>query len=231
MAQQVRIRSIPRQYQDGFIKIRDLPNEAVLQELISAFDKAPLLINSDALSERLAAEVEAVSRESISDIVASLLSAYSLREQFDISMSEVAGHLAQVMQESGVERLGFKDEEQHAEFERRLVALLNSGSLDLIGKASDLTLEQERFMREARLITDIRPIFSTESVSRPEGAVIVHTLKFNYWDESNELRDFHLAIDATDIRNLRTLLDRAEEKAESLRAILQETEVPLVDLE
>lgn len=231
MAQQVRIRSIPSQYQDGFIGIRDLPSEAVLQELLSALETAPLLMSSDALSERLSEDVEGIPRKSISDITASLLSAYSLREQFDISMSEVAGHLARTMQESGVERLRFEGENQRAEFERRLVAMLNSGSLDLIGKASELTFEQGRFMREARLMTDIRPIFGTEAVIRPEGAVIVHTLKLSYWDESNEPRDFHLAIDAADIRSLRTLLDRAEAKAESLRSVLRETEVPLVDLD
>ena len=229
MARQVGIQSIPRQYQDGFIEIRDIPDED-LQELLAAFDAAPLLINPDALSERLASDMEGVSHESISDIVNSLLSTYSLREQFSISVSEVAKYLAQAMQESDSKRLAFQDEEQRDRFEERLVALLNSSSLDLIGKASELTLERERFMREARLVTDIRPIFGTESVSRPEGAVIVHTLKFSYW-ESNEPKDFHLAIDAADIRNLRILLDRAEEKAGSLRAILQEAEVQLIDLE
>lgn len=231
MARSVRIQGIPRQFQDGFIKVRDVSDEA-LRELLSALDTAPLLMNTDALSERLASKVKAISRGDIIDILASLLSVYSLREEFDLSTSEVAEHIALAMEEGGQERLRFADEEQRDQFGRHLVALLSSGSLDLIGKASELTLEQERFMREARIITDIRPIFGNDPANRPNGAVIVHTLKLAYWDESNEFRDFYIAMDAVDVRNLRSLLERAEAKAASLRSILDEKAgVPVVDVE
>lgn len=231
MARPVRIQSIPRQFQDGFIKTRDVSDEA-LRELLSALDAAPLLVSPGALSERLASDVKAISRDDINDILISLLSVYSLQEQFDdVSISEIAEHVARAMQDSGSERLRFIDEEQRSQFEQRLVALLSSGSLDLIGKASELTLEQERFMREARIITDVRPIFGTDPANRPNGAVIVHTLKLSYWDESNEFRDFYIAMDAIDVRNLQALLERAEAKAGSLRSILEKAEVPVVDVE
>jgi hypothetical protein len=230
MARRIRIQSIPEQYQDGFIAIRDLPDQAI-QQLLSALDTAPLLVSSDALSERLVEDVEAISRGGISSILASLLSVYSLRQEFDISVSELAEHLAQAMQEGGPETLRFTDGEQRGQFEHRLVALLTSSSLDLIGKASELTTEQERFMREARIITDIRPIFEDDSVDRPSGAVITHTLKISYWDDSNQNRDFYMALDAVDVRNLRASLERAEAKARSLRSILDQAEVPLVEID
>ena len=103
MAQRVRIQSIPRQYQDGFAKIRDISDEAIRQ-LLYALDEAPLLMNPDALADKLTSSVEAISNEEISDILWSLFSVYSLREDFELSTSEVAEHIARVMQESRSEK-------------------------------------------------------------------------------------------------------------------------------
>jgi hypothetical protein len=61
--------------------------------------------------------------------------------------------------------------------------------------------------------------------------VITHTLKISYWDDSNQNRDFYMALDAVDVRNLRASLERAEAKARSLRSILDQAEVPLVEID
>ncbi len=207
-----------------------MPDQAIRQ-LLSALDTAPLLISSDALSKKLAENVEAIPQDDLDSILMALLSVYSLRQEFDVSVSELVEHLTQAMQKSGTEELRFADEEQRERFEQRLVGLLTSSSLDLIGKASELTTEQERFMREARIVTDIRPIFEDDSADNLSGAVITHTLKISYWDESNQGRDFYLALDAVDLGNLRASLERAEAKARSLRSILDRAEIPLVELE
>lgn len=199
-----------------------------LRRLLSALDEAPLMINTDALTERLATEVEALSQDSLEDILWALLSVYSLREEFDLTTSEAAGHITQAVRESASEDLGLTDEDQ---FEERLVALLSSGKLDLIGKASALTLEQEHFMREARIVTDIRPIFGSDPANHPNGAVLVHTLRITYIDDSNQRRDFYVAMDAADVSNLQGSLKRAEQKAGSLKSMLEAAEVPFIDLD
>lgn len=229
MARRVRIQGIPRQYQDGFVKIRDADDQT-LRQLLSALDEASLVMNADTLAERLASGVEAVSHDDMSDILLSLLSVYALREEFDLSTSEAAGNVAQAMQDSSLEKLALSDEDRD-KFEERLVALLSSSRLDLVGKASALTLEQEHFMREARIVTDIRPVFGSNPASHPSGAIITHTLRLTYTDSDNRRRDFYIALDAVDVRDLQDSLKRAEKKAGSLKSMLDAAKVPLIDLE
>lgn len=201
-----------------------------LRQLLSALDETPLVMNPDALSEHLASGVEEMSRDEINDILWSLISVYSLREEFDLSTSEAVEHIAQAMQESHSEKLRLSEEER-TQFEERLVAILSSGKLDLIGKASALTLEHEHFMREARIVTDIRPVFGSDPSSRPDGAVIVHTLRLTYTDDNNQRRDFYVAMDSVDVRNLQDSLKRATEKADSLKLILDAAKISFIDLE
>jgi hypothetical protein len=134
------------------------------------------------------------------------------------------------MQDSDSEKLKLPDEDSE-QFEQRLVMLLSSGPLDIAGKASNLRLEYERFLQEARIITDIRPIFGADLSEPPSGALVAHTLKLTYWDEKNESRDLYIALDAVDIRNLSDLLERAKTKANSLQAMLGAVAVPFVDVE
>lgn len=229
MTRRVRIQSIPRQYQDGFVKIRDASDQT-LQQLLSTLDEASLIMNADTLAERLASGVEAISHDDMSDILWSLLSVYSLREDFDLSTSEAAANVAQAMQDSSLEKLALSDEDR-GKFEERLVALLSSSRLDLVGKASALTLEHEHFMREARIVTDIRPVFASDPASRPSGALITYTLRLTYIDSDNRRRDFYIALDAADVRDLKDSLKRAEKKASSLKLMLDAAEIPLIDLE
>lgn len=227
MARTVRIHGIPRQYQEGFVKIRDLSNGEV-QELLSAFDEAPLVMNPDVLAERLALNVEWYSREDMSDTLWSLLSVYALREEYELSTSEAVKHIAQAMQDSSSEKLKLTDRDQ---FEERLIALLSSSRLELAGKASSLMQEHERLMRDVRIITDVRPVFGTELEGKPNGAVVLHTLRLTYSDDSGERREFYVAMDAVDLRKLREALKRAEDKAGSLKSMLRDASVPPIDLE
>lgn len=229
MAQRLNIQGIPRQYQDGFAKIRDMSDEDVRQ-LLYALDDAPLLMNPAALADRLASSVETIASEDISDMLWSLFSMYSLRDEYEISLSEVAEQIAQAMQESRNEKLRLTSAER-GRFEERLVALLNSGKLDLLGKASVLAQDHEHFMWEARILTDIRPIFGSDPSSKPEGAVIAHTLKLTYANNSNQRKEFYVAMDAVDLHNLHKLLQRTEQKTSSLRATLDAAGIPLVDLQ
>ena len=110
------------------------------------------------------------------------------------------------------------------------MALLNSGKLDLLGKASALTLDHEHFLWESRIMTDIRPVFGSDPAGSPSGATIAHTLKLTYADDNNQRRDFYVAMDAVDLRNLQDALHRAEKKSGSLKSMLEAAGIPFIDL-
>jgi hypothetical protein len=90
-------------------------------------------------------------------------------------------------------------------------------------------IEQPRFMRRARILTDIRPVFGATD-DPPIAAVVVHTLRLSFF-EDNESKEFFISLDAEDLRTLRDQLDRASSKAESLKEVIDKTGIDYVDTE
>jgi len=225
MAQPIRI---PPQYQTGLAKLRAL-SESSVQELLVALRDAPLTISGDSLLSSLNSRVRSISPDDMGEIVPAVLSLYSLRAQLGLSTPDVAESIVRAMEESeGIapEATG----EEHDRFGSRLVSLLSLDSLDVAGKANNLLFEHEHTLREARIVTDIRPVFGENPEDSPAGAIIVHMLKLGYYDGS-VYRNLFVALDTSDIRLLQDLLARANSKAEALKSVLEAAKVPYVDVE
>ena len=225
MVQPVRI---PQQYQTGLAKLRMLSEDSV-QELITALKDAPLTVSTDSLLSELRSRVSTIAPNDIGAIVPAILSLYSLQDQLDSSTPDVAESIVRAMEESEVGDPEFTGQE-HDLLRDRLVALLSLDSLDVAGKASNLLFEHEHPLREARIITDIRPVFGTNPEEPPTGAIIVHMLKLGYYNGS-VYKDLFVALDANDVRLLQDLLARADSKAEALKSVLETAKVPYVDVE
>jgi hypothetical protein len=87
-------------------------------------------------------------------------------------------------------------------------------SLPTIANASaahELSFDYAHLLREARILTDIRPIFDGPATSI-EGAVVSHTLRVTYRD-SSETRSLSIAMDEADVHELSTQCVRALTKA------------------
>jgi hypothetical protein len=111
---------------------------------------------------------------------------------------------------------------------KRLAELLAMESLNTTAlKAKELQLESERTFCEARVITDIRPVFG-ESFDDPPTMMIVHNLKIGFHEPGH--KDIYVALDAADISALQKTLQRAEEKAKKLHSILESTGLRSIDL-
>jgi hypothetical protein len=128
--------------------------------------------------------------------------------------------VCEAMEETGNEALRPANEDWTT-FKARLSRLLNTDqTLGVTSKAVDVMMQQQHAYCTARLMTDLRPVFKSDPAETPEAAVIVHTLKISY-HEGDQLKDFFVALDDSDIRELRELLNRAEQKAESLRPLME----------
>lgn len=220
-----RLGGIPSQYEDGFAKLR-LLNDEQARELSAALGEVPPTMDYSAMTSALTRKISTIPQNDTADIVFALLHLSTLQADLDTSASNVAESISQMMEGSNSEKLRLPSEERER-FEKFLVELLNSSSLEIAGKARSLQLEDEHVFQDARIVTDIRPVFGATPKDPPGGAVIVHTLKLSYLDDS-QFKDFFLAMDARDIRILRDLLERADSKAESLRTILKDAGVPHV---
>ncbi len=114
-------------------------------------------------------------------------------------------------------------------FTGRLLRLLSISSLLLKGKAASLLSEGQRFGITSRIITDIRPVFNADFQNVAlSGAIIVHTLKLEYF-ESSVRKTFFIQLEPSDVTNLKVACERAEMKQEGLIAFLKSTDVPLVE--
>jgi len=93
--------------------------------------------------------------------------------------------------------------------------------LVISGKAAMLGHAHQRIFLEARIITDVRPVFNSNA-DRVLESLIIHTLLINYYDGAEETRRIEFALDANDVANLRRLCDRAEGKSTVLKAALKD---------
>jgi hypothetical protein len=103
-------------------------------------------------------------------------------------------------------------------------------SLGTIAKGRDLLTENQRCYCQARIVTDVRPIFAADAGSGPQASVVVHMLKISY-HEGRDLKDFFVALDSDDVKELRLILDRSLSKAEALRQTLAKTGMPCLRLD
>lgn len=184
-----------------------------MRALVSAFELSP----DGGSSEQGLSSKET---EAIREVVLEL---YRVREFFGMEAPEFASEIAQAVQEVQP----FPADELPS-FRDRLTRLLTIESVNIAVKAASLKLEYERRFCTARILTDARPVYAVDPSRPPSAAMIMHTLRISYHDDTSELREVYIAMDRDDMTTLRDLLDRAEEKASSLESLLAEAGVRIV---
>lgn len=218
---------VPRQYEGGFAKIRDLSDEST-RELLAALREAPDTFNQNSLSLAVAKQVDTIAASDVEEIVPALLSLYAHRDHSQSAISDAAEGIAQAMEESRSERFRLSPEERD-DFEKRLALLLNVDQLNIVARAGRLLLENEHSLREARIVTDARPVFEPDNPeAHPKAAVMVHMLKLSYRGD-NTTKNFIVALDNNDLRDLREQIERAISKIETLESVLKAAGVPHID--
>jgi hypothetical protein len=107
--------------------------------------------------------------------------------------------------------------------------LVFDSSLGVTSKALDVMREHERTFCNARIISDVRPIFAN-TTKKAAAAVIVHNLRIGYHESASKAhKEFYVALDAQDIQKLKEVIARAEEKTEALQAIVNASNVRFLD--
>jgi hypothetical protein len=95
--------------------------------------------------------------------------------------------------------------------------LLAVDTVRIRSKAAYLRTDHARAFKHARVLTDLRPIFGLNESMTIEGAVVMHALKLEYY-EDDFARDFFVTLDDVDLETLRLAVVRAQNKAKALRA-------------
>jgi len=95
-------------------------------------------------------------------------------------------------------------------------------SLGVTAKAMDLMTDHERNFHDTRIVTDVRHIFAADPAQPPKAAVVAHVLNLVY-SEIDGVKEMYLALDASDLKRLKSVIERAEAKEANLRKMIRDT--------
>jgi len=99
----------------------------------------------------------------------------------------------------------------------RIEELLAVPALQITAKAGNLLTDHATLFASCRVLTDVRPIFADDG-TRIEAALVTHQLRLTVDDGGANPRDLFIALDASDLREIRSAIDRALQKQVALEA-------------
>jgi hypothetical protein len=102
-------------------------------------------------------------------------------------------------------------------------------SVGTAAKAGPVLTQHERIFVGARIMTDLRPIYHLDVSEKPDAAVIIHMLRITQRDNFGVHSDQYFALDSNDIAAMKELIDRAEKKEKTLKSIMQNSGVTVLD--
>lgn len=216
--------NIPDRYKPGLAVLANLSDDA-FSKLEATLKTAPSPREQKELTAWISTEANGITPGNLKRLVETLASLYRLRVKSSVTAEQLATDVAEAAS---------KDDEIKASVEplqSRLTSLLGLGSLDLIdAKAKELQLENEHTFCDARIVTDLRPVFGGNVTESPEAMIIVHTLKLGFHDSrSQQHNEMFIGIDSDDIAKLMDILLRAQEKAKTLKRSLDSVGIRSVD--
>jgi hypothetical protein len=219
---------IPESHRLALERLRTIP-EVKIEEIIAALRQASLAVmRTRSLTACLKPILTDLSDDELENIADTLSFFYHARADADVPVTKFAAGVA----------LGFRDlatekftEEEFTAFKARIEKLLDIDSVSMSAKASILETDYENTFCEAKILTDLRPVFGASIEDQPAGFVLTHTLKISYHDDSTRHREFYITLDEDDLSNMRDVLNRAEKKAGSLRSLLAKIGVRLFGTE
>jgi hypothetical protein len=216
--------SIPPEFEQGFIALRHLDEDQV-QELASALKGEQATLRRTDLRRRVRERVSGIAPDEVNGVLIALVSLYPLRDDMASPIPDVLDAICDAMEESDNDELHFSGQADRTRFKDKLILLLDTESLEVTAKATNLLTEFERTVHgKPRVLTDIRPVFGTFPDDPPIGAVIVHTLKFDY-HQDGQVREFFITLDTDQVADLVDVLARAKLKAGSLKQVLAKAEI------
>lgn len=219
---------IPTEYIDALETIVNI-NDDIYSRLVNSLEEYDCtnreqLADLQTLTNYLKSIISSteVSEEKLSNLLNFLLSSYTGLELHGFSAGDIIEAITNDLSDL-FETESFYNKKQV--LRDRLTKLLGSIKiLQITAKGYDLMAEYDKVFIGSRIITDIRPIFPSldASVSSVASAIIVHNLKITY-QKGKSRKDIFVAMDSNDIKQLRSELDRAETKSNSVRNIIKFT--------
>lgn len=225
--------SIPDEYTEGFRDIFLLDDDE-FDAIINGLTGTSLTSSIKKLS-LAASSAKPSMRETVLNIFLSVGSLTSFIEK-GVSIEEISHDVCIVLSDElllefeNKDDKNFFDERLKGIFEEpgklklieRLSILLRTERLYYAAKANDLMFEYPNVFINAKVITDIRPIFNIKIEEAPIAGLVIHNLHIHYrGDRETEHKDIYIALDSDDLKSIKDAIIRAEKKEKSLDSVFR----------
>jgi hypothetical protein len=196
---------IPADEREGFRRLAAL-SDAQVAALKEKLANVKLLLDRDEFASVIR-PIEGVADKDLEQIIGAVLFIHSFPGSNEYPLPDFVRDVTESVE---AEDARFKGLAQ------RLESLLAVENLRLRSKAVDLLVDHSQTFQGARVFTDVRPVFDSTASNVIRGALVFHTLKIDYYRDS-EPREAFFALDERDVATLTTILARAEVKARTIR--------------
>lgn len=196
--------------------------------LFVALRDFPLTLRRDEIVEGVIARTE-LPRAEVAGIVRVLLTLYALRAAHGLSSDELADLLVSAAERSDTPELKL-DEAASGRFRNQIRDFLSlDQSVGVISKAIDVAIQHDKLLHQARIITDIRPVFPAQVSAGPAAMVVAHVLKLEvHRGSGEEAEEIFVSLNSTDLGKLADVVRRAQQKEDALRVALATSPIPLL---
>ncbi len=211
---------IPERDRSALAKLAALPI-ALVDMLAQALEREPPTLSYEDLEARVSERVTDIPNSDVQSIVDLLMTLYSVKNAFDAPTAEFVTEIAES------ESLDFSREVRDR-LRDYLKQLLSIESLIITSKASDVLLTNENNFHGARIVSEVRYLFGDNVESLPTAAVINHVLKITCHEDS-KLTDIYIGLDTVDLANLKAVIERAQQKGDTLRSMMANAGIKVID--
>lgn len=165
--------------------------------------------------------------EDTREILGVLVSLYMAKYRTSLELGEFVTEICQSIKRVKKPDLKPPDDDWKKIESFLLKVLSMDSSLGATSKALDLMTSYERTFCHARIISDLRPIFTSDPTKEPVATVIVHGLEVAYHpaEEVERLEKLFVAMDLRDLRKLKEVIDRAISKHESIQNLCKRSNI------
>ena len=112
----------------------------------------------------------------------------------------------------------------------RLSAIIGSKVLALKAKGAALSMTRGTLLTGAKIITDVRPVFGAQAASTIDAFTVIHTLVLDVLEDGSQ-KAIHVAVDRTDLDDLKKAIARAEIKDKAISKWVDPTGVARIQVD
>lgn len=217
---------IPKNRWEAFVALSTMSDESV-KTVFAALASVPPQNYGPDVALQIAASLKDTLGNGIAEVVDTVFSLFPLIISTNKSVDQMLDTVMEAVRQYAAREKELPPD-QLDRLRINLKKLLQVPSMSVGAKATGVLFDNPHNFLNARVITDLRPVFELENVNIA-GAVILHTLKIEYGAEGTSEKEFFVALDDDDIKSLISKLERALEKGDKMRELINASSVPLLN--